>query len=158
LKLVYSVLVLVLVVAGVAVGFRLFPGNERIIRRQLHQVAFHASIDGKKSALKKLAQVNRLIDFFAPDLTVQVESAEGGPYHVQGTSELREFMLAGAAQGETVSVEFPGVNVVVNDDKKSAVAHVTAKVVARQETRFLQLKVGLVKSEEGWRVQAVTDP
>jgi len=132
----------------------LFPGPERVIRKQLSELAAAASITPNEAPLVKLAKAQQLCAFFANDATVTVDVPGRSVQTFNGREEIQQAAIGARAILNTLKVEFVDVNVAVGTDKKSAVAHLTATATLPGEKvpEVQELEIGFTNIDREWRI------
>jgi hypothetical protein len=121
----------VVVAAGVWLWTIFFPSPEKIIRRQLAEIASDVSFNSNESPLIGVAHAQKLAGFCVPNMTVKLDA----PLNLQRTFESREeiaqlVLAVRSVLGGGLKVEFLDVNVTVASDKQTALADLTARVAA----------------------------
>src|SRR5690348_14459496 len=108
---------LILLAAFIAVGVwlwtTLFPGPEKIIRKQLAGVAKAASFGGKEGPLAIAGNVAELVGHFSRDAQVTFDGPTEGPYSLNGRDEIQQAALAARQALGSLSVEFLEVDVIL---------------------------------------------
>ena len=146
------------VAAGVWLWTIFFPGPEKIIRRELIEIARDASFSANESPLLGVAHAQKLAGFFTPDAAIKLDA----PLNFQRTFESREdiaqFVLAARTSlGGGLKVEFVDVNVTLAPDKQSAVADLTArvKIGGNGDLNAQEIKFTFQKTDGQWLVTRV---
>jgi hypothetical protein len=136
------------------IGIKLFPNDGRLIRKRLAAIAEHASIRPNESSLARVANASKLIEFFAQDVTVQVEGLE---LAVHDRNDLREAVLAARANLREVEVQFVDIHVSFPEGKDAAIAYLSAIAHLDGQTNAFgqELKVSLRKVNRDWLVSGV---
>jgi hypothetical protein len=97
-----------------------------VIRKRLAAVAQAASFTPGRGYLANLTGAERLADFFSSNVQVNIDV----PYHprqsLSGRDDVYQTALGARATLKSLNVTFPDVTLVVNPDKESAVADLTA--------------------------------
>jgi hypothetical protein len=139
-------------------GWRaLFPGPEQLVRRQLAGLARAASFGPRQSPFARMARVEKLRAFFAPDVEVSVELPGRSPLAFAGREELLQAALWAQANSASLALEFLDLHVRVAPDEESAVANLTlqAKSSEDRDPFFQELKITLKKIEGAWRLTRI---
>ncbi|PYI84825.1 MAG: hypothetical protein DME26_12595 [Verrucomicrobia bacterium] len=150
-----------IVAAAVVLGFfayqKLFPSEETKIHRLLNHVAETVSFEPKEGNLSKLAAANKLGSYFSPEVEIAVQVPGGRLEEVQGKDEVVRLAMAARVTLTSAKVEFLDVTVAVDPSKLSAIADLTAKATIPNEKDFFvqELKIGLNKTNEEWRISRV---
>jgi hypothetical protein len=151
-------LLAVVVAAGVWLWTVFFPSAEKIIRRQLAEIAGDASFNSNESPLIGIAHARKLAGFFSPDVTVKLDA----PLNLQRVFESRDdiaqvALAARSLLGGGLKVEFLDVNVTVAKDKQTAVADLTARVKTGGSPDVIvqEVKFRLQKTDGQWLITRV---
>ena len=135
-------------------GLKLIPSDERLIHKRLTALAEQVSIQPKESSLARLAKANRVVEFFTPEVTVEVEGLD---VTVNDRNDLREALIAARGNLREAEVQFVDVHVRFPEEKRSAVAYATAVAHLDNETNAFarSLKMNLRKVERNWLISRV---
>lgn len=155
------VLRLCLLAALLALGYWLwtvlFPGPETVIRRRLAKVAELASFNANEGQIARLANVQQLAGYFAPDLEVIVDTPAQARQVVSGRDELAQALLAARAALKGLKVEFLDVTVALDATRTEATVTLTgqARVAGDRDFFVQELKWFLRKTDDGWLIMRV---
>jgi ketosteroid isomerase-like protein len=145
----------VVVAAGVWLWTIFFPSPEKIIRRQLAEIASDVSFNSNESPLIGVAHAQKLAGFCVPNMTVKLDA----PLNLQRTFESREeiaqlVLAVRSVLGGGLKVEFLDVNVTVASDKQTALADLTARVKVGGSTDVIvqEIKLSLQKTDGRWLI------
>ncbi|MSU62913.1 MAG: hypothetical protein EXS31_11065 [Pedosphaera sp.] len=132
----------------------LWPNDERAIRKSLADLARAASIRSGESAIGKIANANKVIEFFTQDITMQID---GINLHVNDRSDLREKVLATRSQLQRMEVQFEEVHVTIDPATRQALVYTVALATIEGQTNTLvrELKVQLHKPERYWLISRI---
>jgi hypothetical protein len=151
-------LLAVVIATGVWLWTILFPSPEKIIRRQLAEIARDASFNSDENPLIGIAHAQKLAGFFSPDVTVKLDA----PLNLQRTFESREEIAqadlgARSSLGGGLKIEFLDVNVTLAPDKQSAVADLTArvKINGNSDPIVQEIKFTFKKTDSQWLITRV---
>ena len=150
-----------LLTAFIALGFWLwtvfFPPPEKIIRTELREIAVCASFSSGEGAISSAASVEKLSDYFAPDVKVHVDGMETGDYTLDSRDEITQAAYAVRSQLATLEVKFVDINVALGVDKESASADLTARVNARGQNDYIisELRFSFKKIDGQWLIVRV---
>ena len=122
-----GVLVAALIAVGVWGWGVLFPSPERIIRRQLTDLARTACIKSNEGMLIKLAKAQKLASFFTVDAAINVDVPGHSAQSLSGRDDIMRVAGVARAAVSSLKVEFLDVGVTVNSDGQSGQAHFTVK-------------------------------
>jgi hypothetical protein len=135
----------------------LHPSPERLIRRQLDGVARAASFGPNQGALAKLSSAQTLAYFFSTNVEVNLDIPGHPDHRLLGREEIQQAALAARGSVQSLTVTFPDVTLIVNADKKSAVADLTlqVRISGEQDMIVQEMKVTLRKIDGDWLVTKV---
>ena len=152
---------LVLLAAAVAAGFWLwtvlFPGPEKIIRKQLASVAAEASFTAGENLIFAANRAENLASRFGTNVEINVNL----PGHEQrgfvGHAEITQAAATMHSRFGSMKVEFLDVSVTVRPDKQSATADLTVHVETAGDKDFLvkEMKITFKKIEADWLITRV---
>src|SRR5580704_9518407 len=101
---------LVLLAALIALGVWLwtvfFPPPEKIIRRELREVAACVSFAPDEGALARVANVEKLAGYFAPDVKIHFDTMDTGQHSLEGRDEVAQAAYAARSQLTALQVKF----------------------------------------------------
>ena len=126
-----------------------FPSPEQAIRSQLRKLAETASFQPKDGTVPRGLKAARLLDFFTPDVVINLNTPGYEVATWTGRDELREKELFAMQRLRGLKIELLDVNVHIGPGRKTAVANLTGKATISgqsdlyvQEFNFLLRKVG----------------
>lgn len=134
----------------------LYPSPEKVIRKQLGELAKAASFSSKEGLVAKAWNASKLGEFFTPDVQVTVTV-----YGTQHTLSARDEVLQAAVSARSalrgLSIEFPDIKVTVAPDGASAVVFLTAKgkVPGERDFYLQELRMRLIKVKRDWLINQV---
>jgi hypothetical protein len=133
----------------------LFPSPERIIAKRLAHIAHLASVAPNEGALARLANSQKLTTFCSSDVEIAVDVPGRVSQTLNGRDELLQAVIAAHSTLSPFKVEFLDVTVIVNPDKQSAQAHLTAKATfpGERTPEVQELKIDFRKVEHDWLIQ-----
>ena len=136
------------------IAFKLFPNDERLIRKRLAAIAEQASIRPNESPLVRVAKASRMVDFFTTDVSIHIEELE---VSVNDRNDLREAVIAARANLREADVQFVDVHVRFPEGKDSAIAYLSAIARLEGQTNAFgrELKINLRKMNRDWLVSRV---
>jgi hypothetical protein len=73
----------------------LFPSPEKVIRKQLLELARSASYDSNESALARLANGQKVAGFFTSDAEIRFDAPGRGQQSLDGRDEILQAIMAG---------------------------------------------------------------
>ncbi len=151
------VFIAAIVVLGVWLWFVLFPGPEKIIRKQLTKLAQAVSFSANEGDLAKLASAQNVAGFFSTNVEVNINLPGHEQQAFAGRDEITQAALASRSAVGGLNVEFPDVNMTVSPDKQSATADVTveAKISGQSDLIVQEMKFTFEKSEGKWLIKKV---
>ncbi len=117
----------------------LFPSPERAIRSRLADLAKTVSRKAGEGNFSKVYSLQKLPDFFTPDVVVTAEIRGYSPATVEGRDDLVHWIAGGRESFAWIKIEVVDINVTLDADKQTAVANLTAKATASgQSDLFVQ--------------------
>ena len=142
------VLVLVLAVLAAAIGYVLWPNEQRIIRARLADVASILTVPAHEADLPRMERVAHLRDYLAPDIRVRYGSQE---------ATTRDMVLGALVQWgrfpDGAKVEFVDVQVTLDPARPDAAsAYLTAKITGRDSVDAREADVRLMRVDGKWVV------
>jgi len=152
---------LILLAAFIAAGFLgwhyWFPSPERVIRKDLTELARTASFSANEAPLAKLYNAQALGKFFTPDVLISFDAPGASERMLQGRDQLLERAMGARSAISSLKIEFPDVNVTVAPDKESAVADITVKgrIEGEKDAYLQELRVTFQKSGSQWLIRRV---
>ena len=152
-------LILLAVVAapGIWLWTVFFPSPEKVIRRQLLNMAGDVSFSQDQNNLVKIARAQSVAGFFATNVIIALTL----PGHTEETTlahdEITQAMLVSRQQATDLDVKFPDINVTVAPDKNSATADVTvdATVSGQRDAILQEVKFTFQKIDGHWLISRV---
>ena len=147
--------------AVAAIGFGLyywlFPPPEKVIRKNLSQLA--ESISSRPEGnISTMANVNRIGSFFHPNVSISVEGFGPVAGSVHGRGELQQIALAARQQLRSISVEFYNINVTIGPTETNAAATATALVKVNDDpnANLQELELAFEKLDRDWLIRSAT--
>jgi hypothetical protein len=152
---------LILLAVAAALAFWLWtvfsPSPEKIIRKQLLNMAGDVSFSQDQNNLIKIAHAQSVASFFASNVVLALTL----PVHVEQSTldrdEITQAVLASRQQATDLDVKFPDINVTVAPDKNSATADVTvdATVSGQHDAILQEVKFTFQKVDGHWLISRV---
>jgi hypothetical protein len=152
------ILLIVTVVGGALLGtwlFRiLFPGDERLIRQLIAQVADAVSIKPNEHPLVKLGAANKLGNFFSEHAVISYDAVGLDSRTINGREELIQIAAAARANLQNADIRLLDVYVLIDADKQSASANVVASATINgsKEPLVQEFKITLKKFDGDWLI------
>ncbi len=156
MKLVSRILGVLVIAAILAGGWWLFfPSPERVIRKNLNELAQAVSFGANEAPLAQLANATKVTSYFTGDAQVVVDVPGYSRMTFSGMEELRPAALRARQTLSSLKVNFVDISVTVPDSKQTAVADVTAKAVIPGERDFeiQELKFTFRKVGRNWLIR-----
>jgi hypothetical protein len=146
-----------LIALGFWGGIVLFPGPERVIRSLLNDLAETASSDSKQGAIAKAYDLQKIPDFFTPDVEINIDARGYPPMTLHDRDELMQIVAFARSRQGNVKVEFLDINVTLGPDKTSAVANLTCRIMlpGDRDSIVQEANFSLKKAEGKWRIYRV---
>ena len=151
------VLLAALAALGVWLWTVLFPRPEKVIRRQLTELARTVSSSSDEGDLTRLAAARSVAGFFSTNVELNVELPELGQRNSMDREEITQAALMARSRAGGVQVKFPDINITVAPDQQSAVADLTVEAnVSGEHNPFVQqMKFTLQKIDGRWLITRV---
>jgi hypothetical protein len=132
----------------------MFPGDERLIRRLITQVAETASIKPDEHPLVKLAAANKLGNFFSEHAVINYDAVGLDSRTINGREELIQIAAAARANLQDANIRLLDVYVQIDPDKRSATANVVASATINgsKEPLIQEFKITLKKFDRDWLI------
>lgn len=152
---------IILLVIVAAVVFWLwtifFPSPEKIIRKQLLNLAGDVSFSHDQNNLVQLAHAQSVAGFFSSNVVLDLTLPGRVQQDTLDREEITQAVLATRQQATDLDVKFPDINVTVAPDKNSATADVTVEgTVSGQRDAILQeVKFTFEKVDGHWLISRV---
>lgn len=151
--------VLLAAIAGLGIWLWgvLFPSPDKIIHRQLAKLAARVSFARDEGNLERLADAERVADFFSSNVEVNIDLPGHEQHSFAGRDEITQAALGSRQAVNWLSLKFPDINVSVAPDQASAGAEVTANVSIPGEADVFaeELKISFEKSDRHWLINKV---
>ncbi len=152
-----------LIAAGVLIGLGiwlygiLFPGPEKIIRKRLSQIAQTASFDSDEGTIVRMAKVEHLASFCAPDVECIIDTPDIGQHTFSGRNELTQAAMAARSTAASLHVRFLDIAVTIAPDNQNGTAELTAEISRPGEKDFgvLELRFTFRKVGSDWLISKI---
>lgn len=135
----------------------LFPGPEKMIRKQLASVAAEASFNGGENPLIAANRAENFASRFGTNVEININLQEHGQHDFVGRADIMQAVAGVRSRLNSLKVEFLDVSVAVGPDKQSATANLTVKAETADDKNFLvqEMKITLQKIEGDWLITRV---
>jgi hypothetical protein len=146
-----------LVVAVVWLWGVVFPSADKVIRKRLEETARAASFAHGQSYFSRLASAQRLADFFAPNVQIDIDIPGHQERRFSGREEILQGALSARATLDSVKVTFADISLNIEPDKQSATADLTAeaRLSGDPDPDVQELKFILRKFDNQWLISRV---
>ncbi|MGV3773316.1 MAG: nuclear transport factor 2 family protein [Verrucomicrobiales bacterium] len=143
--------VVLLGIAGFAVKYYFFPDPERVIRKELAELA-EAMNRETSGNISTLANANSIAGHFTSDVTINIEGRFA--HTLQGRDELLQMAMAARSRVGRINLTFTDMHVMVDPGGETARVHLTALVRINNEPDLYvqELKMQLRKLERDWLI------
>jgi hypothetical protein len=147
-----------LLVLAAALGFWLwtvfFPNPQTVIRKRLDKVATLISFTGKEGNIAKIANVQQLTGYFAPNIEITVDTPAQSKQTLTGREELTQAALGVRSMLSGLNVEFIDQTITLSADKTEATVSLTgkARVPGDRDLLVQELKFTLQKIDGDWLI------
>jgi|CZKM01.1.fsa_nt_gi hypothetical protein len=134
----------------------LFPSPEKVIRKQLGELARTASFSSNEGLMAKGWNAALLAGFFTTDVQVTID-VPGSQHTITGRDELIQAALGVRQLVNSLKIDFPDIKVTVAPGKESAVVNLTArgKVAGQKEFYLQELRLRLIKFKRDWLINEI---
>lgn len=135
----------------------LFPGPEKVIANRLGQVRKLVSIAPNESPIAKLANTDRLLDYFSPDLRISLNIPGRQELEINNREDLRQIVMGARAQLSSLKVQFHDPQILVAPDRASASSLVTVRVdgATAGEPFIERVRFSWIKSDGKWLISGL---
>jgi hypothetical protein len=159
-KLVRILAALAVVLLAIWLWRYFFPSPEKVIRSRLSDLAATVSVEAGEGNFRKVLHLQKLPDFFTPDVAVVVDIRGYPPVSFEGRDELVRWIMGARQNWNWLKVEFLDVNVTINADGQTAVANFTGKATVPTDRDFFVQEFNfLLKKVDGkwliYRIESV---
>jgi hypothetical protein len=151
------VLLAVLAALGVWLWTIIFPSPEKIIRRQLSQVAERASFKADEGTLARMAGAQSLASYFSTNVEINLDVPGRIQHTIIGRDEITQAALSARSTAGSLSVKFLDMNVTLAPNRRAAIADFTveARVSGDQDLIVQEMKFTLQKISGQWLITRV---
>jgi hypothetical protein len=139
-------------------GYRaLFPSDEKIIRKQLEEVAGAVSFSPDDSGLRRLAKQNKLPAYFSRDVAVNIMIPGGTVQSLRGRDDLLVAYQVALRNLRRIRVRFLDVQLQFAPGKETATAHLTVLADINEEKNALaqELQMEFTKIDGDWFISQI---
>ncbi len=151
-----QILVLLLAAAGCLwlLWQRLFPNDERIIRQRIDHLATLLSVPEHPTLTGNLAAGDRLRDYLATDIELDIDLPGEGRRAFSGRQEIVQLAVATRPGLAGMTVRLLDVQVSLNPDHDQATVSLTGRATlpGRRELFVQEIKLTLRKEDSQWRI------
>lgn len=151
-----GLIILLAALAGVGywVWITFFPSPEIAIRKRLAALAEVAAFPANEAPLSRLANAQKLGNFFTTDVEITVDIPGRSQQTFSGREELVQAAVAARSTVNGLNVEFLDIIVVLAPDNETAVVNLTAKAKIPGERDFYvqELKFSLKNIKGDWMI------
>ena len=135
----------------------LFPGPEKMIRKQLALVAAEASFQAGENPLITANRAENFASRFGTNVEININVPELGQHDFVGRPEITQTVAGLRSKVSSLKVDFLDVSVTVGPDKQSATASLTVKAQTAYDKNFIvqEMKISFQKVEGDWLITRV---
>ena len=145
----------ILAAAGLWLWRTFFPDPERVIRRELVELAQAASFGPKDGLLAVAMKVDKIASRCAPDVRVRV-GGFGYSQILNGRDDVRQAVAIAHTSFTSLTLRFPDLHVRLAPDKQSATVDATANGRAGDhDLQLIELRFTMRKVDGEWLVAVV---
>lgn len=152
------ILVIAVVAAmGLWMWFKFFPGDERIIRKNLEKVAKLASFSPNEAPLTRLGNAKELANLFAADARIEIDIRGVREQRIEGRDQLFETGMAARSTGPGAKVELidPVIDLPGTGDTATVGVTLKAQIVGQPDLIVQELRLTMRKQSGNWLIQRV---
>lgn len=149
--------VILLAALGAALWLYFFPAPEKVIRKRLVKLA--ESVSAKpKGNIAMAANINRIVSFFHPDVTINLQGYGRDVENINGRQELQQMAMGARQNVSNIKVEFYNIEPLVDDTGTNASVTFSALVNINDQTdpALQNLQVQMEKSGRAWLIKSVS--
>jgi hypothetical protein len=148
---------LAVAVVAFALWHYLFPPPERVIEKKLNALAEIIS-QNPQGNISKAANVNRIGNFFHPNVSINLEGFGRDVSSLQGRSEIEQTAMAVRQNNIPISVIFSAIHITVGPEETNASAIVTAEVKLndQKEPIVQDIRLTFEKFDRSWLIRSAT--
>jgi hypothetical protein len=134
-----------------------FPPPEKAIRKQLAKLSTALSANPQGN-IAKVSNVNTIVSFLHPEITINLERFGREVESIQGRHEVQQMAFGARQSALGLSVKFENINVKLEDSETNATVYATAVVRIGDQTEPIvqDIKIGMEKVDRQWLVRSAT--
>ncbi len=134
-----------------------FPGDETIIRRRLHELAATASFPANEAPLAKLTNAGKVASFFTVDGEIDIAPWGYQRVVISGRDELRQAALGArnAISSLTVATEGISIALELETDQATARLSLTGRTSENPDRQSQPLELDLRRIDGEWLIRRV---
>lgn len=135
----------------------LFPGPEKIIRKQMTALATAATYSSRDSIIVRGLKARRIGDFLTTDAEIVLDAPEYGNRSVSGRDDIAGKTAMAFSSIQAMRVEFVDVTVTLDPDRQSAAVGCTVKVNVndQKDLGVQELRLQFKKVDGHWLVARI---
>lgn len=151
------VIVALLLLAGYFVWQYFFPPPKKAIQQQLTKLASAISAHPEGN-FAKVANVERIVGFFHPEVTVNLDRFGPEVESLQGASEIQRVAFAARQSLPNLLVRFENLKIEVDPAETHATVYCSLVVEfgQRREPIVQDVKIGMEKVNRSWLIRSAT--
>jgi hypothetical protein len=132
----------------------LFPGDEAVIRRQLHDLAAAASFATEEAPLIKVTNAARVAGHFTPTTSIEISVWDRGRFTINSRDEVRQYAFAARNAVASLSVEVSGIEFAEGpaDDRATVRLTLGGRIGGRAERETQEMELELTRLEGEWLI------
>ena len=147
---------LLLAAAGFAVWYFFFPPPEKVIRKNLAELAEDVSASPQGN-IATVANVNSIAGYFHPQVELDLSGFGRGIETINSRGELQRLAMGARQNVRSINVKFNNVHVQVAEDDQSARVNLTAVVRfdGAEQPVVQDIVVLFEKVERDWLIRTI---
>ncbi len=149
-----GLLLLVVLAAVLWLWHTLLPGPERVIRKNLSELARVACVAQNEGPLAQAINAQKFTTYFTSDIRVAVDVPGHSKYVLEGQDDLLRSAVSARQMLPGLQVELPDISVSLVPGKRAAVVNLTVRARTPADKNFLvqELEVGFKKIGRRWLI------
>jgi len=134
----------------------LFPGDEKLIRRLLAEVAETAEVKSNENPLFKIAGANKLAGYFSPDAVLRMDVPGVDSRGLDSPEDIRHAFTAARAGLQEAKFQVQELQVTVADSQSATAQFVgVAYLNGSGDPLVQEFKMQLRKMDSRWKISRV---
>ena len=156
-RAVQVLLLVVLIVGGWFLYEWMFPPLEVVLEKRVRALVALIPPTGKESMITQAIKASRIADYFAPNISIQLDGFSRWTDSVHTRNDLQGLVAGARANWPGATIDIAGVKVTVGDDRESALVQMGVVVKQPREPDPVagEMRLYLKKIEKSWVIEKV---